>query len=363
MLERRPDQGASLQVETGDDPSPEARPNPPEPDQTNRTRWPSSLVWTFSVFVILWVIFFALYRSFPYLKSGSDVVFSAKLNLEASGPIFPDSRQVLRVLIFGNSKILAGFVPSVFDQMATAGNFKVSSFNSGFPGSDLVLPPLKAMCERGQAPDVLLLTLPWRPDPPRRTVFRFIPDDHAIILQLFPFRNLARDLTSFLMAAPSHGGLVNYYRQAEENEKESIAQRGHYLILQQSRFPGGRLPDDFHLASDQPNTISERVAVRQGSEITELNELVKQYHMDCYYVPFYLRVGEAAPPPGYDQQFATEVEQLTPCKLLGPSYYLYPNKFFSDQTHLNGTGARVYTEALYHLVESKLSSGQQRALQ
>jgi hypothetical protein len=363
MLERRPDQGASLQVETRDDPSPEARPNPPEPDQTTRTRWPSSLVWTFSVFVILWVIFFALYRSFPYLKSGSDVVFSAKLNLEASGPIFPDSRQVLRVLIFGNSKILAGFMPSFFDQMAAAGNLKVSSFNSGFPGSDLVLPPLKAMCERGQAPDVLLLTLPWRPDPPRRTVFRFIPDDHAIILQLFPFRNLARDLTSFLMAAPSHGGLVDYYRQAEENEKESIAQRGHYLILQQSRFPGGRLPDDFHLASDQPNTISERVAVRQGSEITELNELVKQYHMDCYYVPYYLRIGEAAVPPDYDQQFATEVQQLTPCKLLGPSYYLYPNKLFSDQTHLNGAGARVYTEALYHLVESKLSSGQRRALQ
>jgi hypothetical protein len=285
------------------------------------------------------------------------------LNLEASGPIFPDNRQVLRVLIFGNSKILAGFVPSFFDQMAAAGNLKVSSFNSGFPGSDLVLPPLKEMCERGQAPDVLLLTLPWRPDPPRRTVFRFIPDDHAIILQLFPFRNLARDLTSFLMAAPSHGGLVNYYRQAEENEKESIAQRGHYLILQQSRFPGGRLPDDFHLASDQPNTIPSRVAVRQGSEITELNQLIKQYHMGCYYVPYYLRIGEAAAPPGYDQQFATEVEQLTPCKLLGPSYYLYPNKLFSDQTHLNGTGARVYTAALYHLVESKLSSGQRRALQ
>jgi hypothetical protein len=363
MLKARPGRGGSLEVETREDASPVAKPDPSEPSQTTRTRWPSCLIWTFSVFVILWVFFFALYRRFPYLKNGSDLVFSAKLNLEAGGPIFPDNRQVLRVLIFGNSKILAGFVPSFFDQMAAAGNLKVSSFNSGFPGSDLVLPPLKAMCERGQAPDVLLLTLPWRPDPPRRSIFRFIPDDHAIIQQLFPFRNLARDLTSFLMQAPSHGGLVNYYREAEANEKESIAQRGHYLILQQSRFPGGRLPDDFHLASDQPNTISERVAVREGSEITELNQLVRQYHMDCYYVPFYLRVGEAAPPPGYDQQFAAEVEQLTPCKLLGPTYYLYPNKLFSDQTHLNGTGARVYTEALYHLVESKLNPGQQRALQ
>jgi hypothetical protein len=202
MLKDRPDQVDSLDVETREYPSPASRPDPPEPDQTTRTAWPSCLVWTFSVFAILWVIFFALYRRFPYLKNGSDLVFSAKLNLEASGPIFPDNRQVLRVLIFGNSKILAGFVPSFFDQMAAAGNLKVSSFNSGFPGSDLVLPPLKAMCERGQAPDVLLLTLPWRPDPPRRSIFRLIPDDHAIIQQLFPFRNLARDLTSFLMRRP-----------------------------------------------------------------------------------------------------------------------------------------------------------------
>jgi hypothetical protein len=110
MLKDRPDQVDSLDVETREYPSPASRPDPPEPDQTTRTAWPSCLVWTFSVFAILWVIFFALYRRFPYLKNGSDLVFSAKLNLEASGPIFPDNRQVLRVLIFGNSKILAGFV-------------------------------------------------------------------------------------------------------------------------------------------------------------------------------------------------------------------------------------------------------------
>jgi hypothetical protein len=338
-------------------------PVPAKPDQMTRTPWPSCLVWTLSIFVILWISFYLLWRRFPYLVNGSDLVFQAKLRLEERGPVFPADRQGTRVIIFGNSKVLAGFVPSVFDQMAAADKLKVSSFNSGFPGSDLVLPPLKAMCERGQAPDVLLLTLPWRPDPPRRNIFRFITDDHAAITELFPFRNLPRDFTSFLMMAPSHGGIANLYREAEHNEQEAIAQRGHYLIVQQSRFPGSRLPDDFHLESDRPNTISTRTAVREGSEITELNRLINQYHMNCYYVPYYLRIGEAAAPPSYEQQFASLVEQLTPCKLLGPGYYLYPNKFFSDQTHLNGEGARVYTEALFHLVESKLSSGHQRALQ
>jgi hypothetical protein len=328
-----------------------------------QTRWPSCLLWTFSLFVVLWVGFLSLYRSFPYVKNGADVVFAAKLRWESSGPIFPADDQALRVLIFGNSKILAGFVPSFFNELSAADNLKVSSFNSGFPGSALVLPPLKAMCERGQAPNILLLTLPLTPDPPKRSIFRFIPDDHDVIQQLFPFRSLARDFTSFLMHAPSHGGMAEYYREAEQHEKEAIADRGYYLISEQSNLPGGRLPDNFRLESDQPDTIPGRVATPRSAALTELNHLVMQYHMHCYYVPYYLRIGEAAAPASYDQQFAALVEQTTSCKVLGPDYYLYPNKLFSDQTHLNGAGARVYTEALFRLLESKLSSGQRHALQ
>jgi hypothetical protein len=327
-----------------------------KPDTVTRTRWSPGLLWTVSLFVFLWLSFFILYRRFPYLKNGSDLVFSAKLRWEASGPIFPADPQVLRVLIFGNSKILAGFVPSLFDQLAAAANIKVSSFNSGFPGSDLVLPPLRAMCLRGQAPNVLLLTLPWRADPPRRTVFRFLPDDHAIVGQLFPFRNLVMDITSLLMRAPGHGGIVAYYKDAEQNESEVIAQRGYYLISEQSNFPGDHLPDDFHLASDQPNAIAARAMPPPGLEVVELNQLVSQYRIHCYYVPFYLRTGEAAPAADYDQRFATLVEQATSCKLLGHDYYLYPNRLFSDQTHLNRAGAGVYTEALFRLVKDNLTT-------
>jgi hypothetical protein len=327
-----------------------------KPDSVTRTRWSPGLFWTLSLFALLWITFFILYRRFPYLKNGSDLVFSAKLRWEANGPIFPPDPQVLRVLIFGNSKILAGFVPSAFDQLAAAANIKVSSFNSGFPGSDLVLPPLRAMCLRGQAPNVLLLALPWRADPPHRTVFRFLPDDHAIIEQLFPFRNLVMDFTSLLMRAPSHGGIAAYYKDAEQNEREVIAQRGYYLISEQSNFPGGRLPDAFHLASDKPNARAVRAAPAPGLEVVEQNQLVSQYHIRCYYVPLYLRAGEAAAAADYDQQFATLVEQATSCKLLGPDYYLYPNRLFSDQTHLNRAGAEAYTEALFRLVKDKLTT-------
>lgn len=322
----------------------------PEPPVQPR----SALGWTVLLLIVLWVVFYGLFRALPYLQNGSDVVFHAKLQWEQKGQVFPADPHVTRVLIFGNSKILAGFLPSLFDKLSSQNQAQVVSFNSGFPGSDLFLPPLEAMCARGQAPNVLLLTLPWNSDPPRLGPFHFIADDHAVVDFLFPFRNLLRDLTAFLLAAPSHGGILNYYRESEADERAVIVERGYHLITEQSHFPGGRLPDGFHLASDQPTQKLARVAPLPSRQVERLNQLIRHHHIACYYVPFYLRAGEAAPPAAYDAAFASQVEQATSCKLLGPDYYLFPNRLFADQTHVNSAGAQVYTQALFELLKDKL---------
>jgi hypothetical protein len=323
----------------------------------------SSLGWTIGIFLALWASFFALDRGLPYVKNGSDLIYRAKLRFEREGQIFPAGSHTLRVMIFGDSKTLAGFLPSAFDRSAAARKLNVSSFNSGFPGTDIFLPQLEAVCRRGQAPNVLLLTLPWKAGPPKRDIFHLISDDHAIITAIFPFRIWLRDATDFLMAAKSHGGVMNLYRESESNEKQVVADRGYYLIREQSRFPSGHLPDDFHLASDQPNKAQMRSAPIRAAQVDELNRLVRQYHMRCFFVPYYRRIGESAPPPARDLEFASVIEKATPCKLLGPDYMLYPNRIFSDQTHLNTAGARVYTEDLYRLLEGQLSQGLHNALQ
>jgi hypothetical protein len=334
-----------LDVETA--PNPEAAQHEP----LAKRRTPSALGWTILFFALAWAGLYGLWRGLPYLKNGSDIVFRAKLRWEHNGQVFPANPAVTRVLIFGNSKILAGFIPALFDQMSAADHLQVSSFNSGFPGSDLFLPPLQAMCARGQAPNVLLMTLPWSHDPPPRGLFHFIPDDHAVIDELFPFRNFPRDLTAFLLAAPGHGGLMRYYRESEEFERQVIAERGYHLITEQSHFAAGRLPADFHLESDLPLQRLPRDAPFPSAQIAQLNQLIRVHHIDCYFVPFYLREGEAAPAEARDAHFAAQVEQATPCKLLGPDYYLYPNRLFADQTHLNQAGARIYTEALFQLLK------------
>ncbi len=311
----------------------------------------SALRWTLLFFLTLWALFFALFHAFPYVKNGSDVVFGAKLRLEEQGTLFPSDPTLTRVLIFGNSKILAGFVPSRFEQLGAQQQHRVSAFNSGFPGSDLFLAPLQSLCARGQAPNILLLTLPWNNDPPKRGLFHFILDDHYVVDRLFPFRNLLRDLAAFLLNAPAHGGVLSYYHEAEAAERAVVAERGYHLITEQSRFPGGRLPDNFQVATDEPSKRVERPVAAVSAQADALRQLIRQYHMDCYYVPLYLRQGEAAPAADYDHSFAIQAAQHTGCKLIGPSYFLYPNRLFADQTHLNEQGALIYTKDLYQLLK------------
>jgi hypothetical protein len=320
---------------------------------------------TLAFFFLLWVAFYVLDRAFPYLTNGSDIVMQAKIHFEKTGAVFPQTPGVDKIAVFGNSKVLAGFLPSLFDQMASADHLNVSSFNSGFPGSDEFLSEFAAMCAHGQAPNVILLTLPWGEDPPKRDLFHFIPDDHEVVDRLFPFRFFPRDVTSFLMGAKSHGGIVNFYRESRDDAQRMIRGRGYYLITEQSRFPGGRIPDDFHLATDTPGKTLSRLVDPPGVDTKELTQLVQQYHIHCYYVPYYLRIGEAAPAAARDEVFAEAVKRYTPCQLIGPDYFLYPNRFFSDQTHLDTDGARVYTQALFEAVKAQLHNvaGEGHAIQ
>jgi hypothetical protein len=313
--------------------------------------------------LILWGAFYGLNRALPYMKNGSDIVMAAKIDLERNGKIFPADPAVERVMIFGNSKILAGFLPAVFDELAAVDKLNVSSFNSGFPGSNEFLSEFEALCARGQAPNIMLITLPWRPDPPPHNLFHLVQDDHAVVEEFFPFRFWIRDFVSFLMSANEHGGVRSFYRESRSDAQLVVRDRGYYLITEQSRFRGGRIPDDFHLASDQPDMIAPRNTPPPGMETQQLDRLIRQYGMRCYYVPYYLRKGEAAAPPARDQNFAQAIESATPCKVLGPDYFLYPNRLFSDQTHMNTAGAHEYTQALYELVKGQLGHESGHAVQ
>jgi hypothetical protein len=83
-------------------------------------------------FAALWLVFYGLFVAIPYISSGSELVYRAKLEIEQSGEVFPPTIHAQRLLVFGDSRILSGFVPSEFDRLAAIGNRDIYSFNAGF---------------------------------------------------------------------------------------------------------------------------------------------------------------------------------------------------------------------------------------
>jgi hypothetical protein len=307
-------------------------------------------------FAALWLLFFTLASAFPYVAPGSNIVYRAKMQLARSGEVFPPAGHAQRLLIFGDSRILTGFIPEEFDRLAAAGHRQVYSFNAGIPGANDFVSQLKVMSDRGQSPDVLLLTFPWKNTRSGIDPFNLIPDDHNFASRVFPFRFLMTDVIRFLLASRERGGPRQYYAAARRTTDRMIADRGYYFIDEHSQYANERLPDNYSLDTDQPQFVdpSRTHPPMASAELLQLRETIALHHITCYYVPYYAREGSFAVPPAHDDEFARSLESQFPCTVLGPRYFVYPPEMFADVLHLNQQGARAYTQALYQLLADRL---------
>jgi hypothetical protein len=309
-------------------------------------------------FVALWLVFYWIFILFPFISTGADVVYRSKLRQEFHGTVFPVDQTSRKVLIFGNSKVLAGFIPDEFDHLAAEDKLNYYSYNSGYPARSAFLPELREMVKRKSGvPDVLLLTLPWESTTNHYDIFRMPQNDHEIADMVFPFRYLVRDLFSFLITSRQHGGPLSYYRESGSNVTKMLKDRGYYFVSEQSHYPNDSLPDDFHLPSDRPTLVMTRSADIESAQLQELNQVIGEHHIKCYFIPQYMREGEYAPAQKEDQAFADLLRLHSSCKMLGPDYVLYANRMFSDRAHLNRMGAQIYTRTIYDLVIKEEGGG------
>jgi hypothetical protein len=79
-------------------------------------------------FLAIWALFYQIWTTFPYVSSGSDVVFRTKVRAQRRGDVFrgalPGQK---KLLIFGTSKILSGFRPDQFDETCARRGFPFSA--------------------------------------------------------------------------------------------------------------------------------------------------------------------------------------------------------------------------------------------
>lgn len=301
---------------------------------------------------LLWLIFFAAWYQFPYIRPGAVVIYAAKESSERQGTVFPANvPRSRRLIVFGNSKVLTGFIPAVFDREVQTQLPGLYSVNMGKPDESEFVSDLEILAAKGQLPRHIVLTLPWSVGPPNS----ILNNDEALAATLFPFRHLPRDFFLFSALAPGRGGFRAFYRYGRAAARRMAADRGWYFIEGQSHYPADRLPDGFHLPSDTPETVYEPAFLPRGEDFARLCTLAQRYGLEFFIAPGYHRTGERAPPPAQAVTVAQRLGAYPYFTVLGPSYFLFPPDLFSDPVHLNPRGALLYTRELARLLRPHLS--------
>ncbi len=293
-------------------------------------------------------MFFVVSQHLPYVQPGSDIVYNAKMDVLRRGTVLDMSKPV-RVLIFGDSKVLAGFNTSSFERELPG----TSAYNCGLPASREFVDELASMVERGQVPTHVLIAVSWAdPEQRPRSFFHFISSDRVVMDKLFPFRRFIRNASLFVLRSPKFGGFAGYYDHGRE--VAGVLQRGggYYFIDAQSRFPGNRLPDDFTIMGDS-SAVEYRDPAASSHSFSALKSIADRYGIKVLVIPYYRRMVERGA-PGVNKAMAEALQPYPEFRVLGDEYLRFPNRYFSDTGHLNPEGAEVYTAEIAKLMKDEL---------
>jgi hypothetical protein len=288
-----------------------------------------------------WGVLWGIWACFPFLRPGASLVIEAKITDVRNGALF-EGDEPRRVVILGNSQVLTGFMPAVFNQALGEGS---ASYNLGLPGLDDFIYVLEELEAVGQAPTHAILTVPW----PAESTADAIEGDQGYLEWVFPFRSLVRDLALFLLRSRTRGGPSHLYAANRDSVQKMRAARGYYFIVDQSHFPDHRLPNEFAAPGDTPDKPVRPRSAPDGPLKERLLAFMERAGTKIAFVPYYVRENSRAQPPPHNTPLAEQVSSAG-VVVLGPDYYRFPNRYFSDIVHLNAEGAREYTLRLADLV-------------
>jgi hypothetical protein len=293
---------------------------------------------------VVWMVLQTCYTNLPLIRPGADIVLDAKFDSLVQGALFSPADR-FRILVFGNSKTMAGFRPEVFDSTFKTG---VRSYNLGLPGEAHFLPILKAALKAGNVPTHVFLTMPWDSAPNKPTPLDWLRDEEFMLYTLIPFRDLPRDAITFI--ATSHFQFRQKYQEAAVERSRMLEQRGWYFIKSQSYFPNDELPDGYAIPTDRPSELAPRVVPQQSYVRSELMALAEHYNFEVVFVPGNMRTGAQAKAPAADMRRDADLSDHSSIRIIGPDYWVYPTADFSDPVHLNPRGAERYTRDMAQLI-------------
>jgi len=313
-------------------------------------------------FLALCVLFGYLHEHNYYMKDGATIVVDQKLrSLKAGDVAFDPGREPL--LFAGDSRVLAGFRPDLFDELSGG---RTHSFNLGLPGVTRteVAEAVASLAESGCRLKYVLVFDSWAPPPEQQlptgwpySMFReampqrlfaatFGPSRQATLRYFFPFKNLLTDTSIFLIHSASNGGPVAQHRLNVKSTVDVMATRGYYYIQEQALYKDKKLPAGFRHPEDTPDKVYRRSVAYDGSVYDIWQSLADRYGITVVLVPPCLRETQNAPPPPGELDFPPPPNPRTRV-IPSPAYWQYTNSKWSDLVHLNPDGAEQYTRDVF----------------
>jgi hypothetical protein len=300
---------------------------------------------------IVWMFFYGVYWAFPFVQNSSAATTARKIEFLTSQPIFSAQAKV-RILAFGNSKILTGLDPATFRATLSSG---IEVFNAGRPGTNDFVILLKQILARGTRPTHLLVQTPPI-DEHEESWSEFFSHDKRLVETLFPFRDFPHDLAQFLDFARREGGMLNAYKEHAQAVDRIIADQGYFFIKWNVHFPGGHLPDEYRLPTDRSSSAPRRVIDPEAPAFKELAGLSAIYRFKVIFIPSPFRKGEIAAPDPSQTETVKALSQVPNFFVAGPAAWVFEPRYFFDPWHLNSDGARLYSRRLAELTAPIVNS-------
>ena len=257
--------------------------------------------------------------------------------------------KIPRVVFFGSSRGLAGFIPETFDALAGR---RVESINFAHQGGGReVVSYLEQMMQLDNKPTHVILSQCLQAKSKDYGTWR---DDDWIMSRLFPFRRFARAVVLWVVKSISGDGFLETLKGSDQAIADLRQARGYHFIAQLSMFPDHQLPSDLMTSADRPEDIVSRPCTPEDPEFVKLRKLKNQYGFRVIVAPTAVRENSLAEAVEID---SWEHADIT---VAGPYYWRLPSKYFADFKHLNRAGAELYTKRLWELLAPELLDHGQR---
>jgi hypothetical protein len=325
-----------------------------------------NIVLRFILYVLVGIIIYlGLFRlaivSSRVFKDGAAIICENKREAIRDGRLSPDKSKPT-VIFMGNSLILSGLIPSVFDSVV---NHKYYSLNLSLPA--LPIGPhyfvLKDYLRNNPVPDKIILLFNANIDK-RASLF-----DYYVIQGMKP----ELELPSYILNRKSKFFLINYFfptqaysgailkyvnsvlfspklidEQRNFNEKtinNMIQDRGYYFVKEESLFPDFKLPADY---VHDLTPYLERTFLENPFEdpYTKLFfDLAKTKDIDIMLISPVVRNEKYKQYDSIPNNLKMILKEYQNVKMAQDGWQLsyLENRYFNDERHLNRTGAKIYT--------------------